>query len=82
MDENVRMVLAYAAERSRETLDLYERGKIDERQACIRNFLLGKALIGWENDDDRSDLEIVNMLLMNNRMVMAAADETAGRMAS
>ncbi len=82
MDQELLTVLRYAADRSRETLDLYERGKITEQQACIRYFLLGKILIGWPNDDDRSDLEIVEMLLNYNRLVMARVDETAGLMAS
>ena len=82
MDQTVLSVLRYAADRSKETLDLYERGKITEQQACIRYFLLGKILIGWESDDERSDLEILETLLNYNRLVMASVDETAGLMAS
>jgi hypothetical protein len=82
LDNELLTVLRYAKERSEETLDRYERGLINEKQASIRTFLLGKSLIGWPNDDDRSDLEIVNMLLQYNQLVMDSVDETAGRMAS
>ena len=81
-DPRLLSVLRYAKDRSEETLDLYERGKITEKQAVIRNFLLGKSLIGWENDDDRPDYQIAAMLIENNKIVMDEVDETAGLMAS
>ena len=82
MDKQLLSVLRYAADRSQETLDMYERGKITEQQACIRNFLLGKSLIGWPNEDERSDIEIMQMLMNYNKLVMDKVDETAGLMAS
>ena len=82
MDQTLLSVLRYAADRSRETLDLYERGKLTEQQASIRTFLLGKSLIGWPNESDMTDLEIVQMLLTYNKLVMDKVDETAGLMAA
>ena len=82
MDYDLLSVLRYATDRSEETLDLYERGKLTEKQASIRTFLLGKSLIGWPNETEMSDLEIMGMLINNNRIVMESVDESAGLMAA
>lgn len=81
-DTRLLSVLRYAKDRSEETLDLYERGRITEKQAGIRTFLLGKSLIGWPNEDDRPEYEIVRDLIEYNRAVMEMVDESAGKMAS
>lgn len=82
MDRQLLQVLRYADDRSRETLEMYQQGKLTEKQACIRSFLLGKSLIGWPNEDDRPDYEIMQELIAANKAVMESVDESARVMAS
>ena len=82
MDSNIIEALTYAEDMARNIQEDYEHGKATEKEAVIRMFHLGKCLLGWDQDDERSDVEIIQSLLAMNRIVTEAIDESSKKMAS
>ena len=61
---------------------LLNEGKLTENGALIRLFFLGKSLIGWRNDSEKSDEEQVQTLLKVNKQFTSIMDEVSKRRAS
>ena len=80
MDERVVSTLRYAKQELAEIDDLIQRGLLNEQGAYVRLFMLGKVLVGW--DDEESELEQFEYLRRANQSVKATLNEMIRRRAS
>lgn len=73
MDDRLEKTLQYAEAELKEIRVLIDQGKLNDKTAMIRMFLLGKVLIGWE--DEQSEAEQVQYLLRTNHYVQETLEQ-------
>ena len=78
----IEQTIDYAINELNTIKKLIDDGKLTENGALIRVFFLGKSLIGWQNDSEKSDEEQVQTLLKVNKQFMSIMDEVSRKRAS
>ena len=78
----IEQTINYAINELNTLKTLLNEGKLTENGALIRVFFLGKSLIGWQNDSEKSDEEQVQMLLKVNKQFTSIMDEVSRKRAS
>lgn len=78
----IEKTIDYAINELNNIKKLVTDGKLTESGALIKVFFLGKSLIGWQNDSDKSDEEQVQILLEVNKRFMAVMDEVSRKRSS
>ena len=54
MDERLRFTINHAKEELDEIERYYDEGKLTDKGVFVRLFLLGKVLVGWDDDEPKS----------------------------
>ena len=78
----IEQTIDYAINELNTIKKLIDDGKLTENGALIRVFFLGKSLIGWQNDSEKSDEEQVQTLLKVNKQFTSIMDEVSRKRAS
>lgn len=65
MDERLRFTINHAKEELAEIEKYYDEGKLTDKGVFVRLFVLGKVLIGWD-DDEPKNVAMEDFLQANN----------------